>query len=128
MLILKLQRGGLLLDLAGHSVTFTKIECASNYMHFWDHVSHGTRDRCIGRYISHYSTKYRWSIDRVWVESRLSSDRYIAWCIGRCIDQGTLKVDESVNLLKSKEWYKFQHFSQSTLSSPWYVSVVKYFV
>ena len=77
MLILKLQRGGLLLDLAGHSVTFTKIECASNYMHFWDHVSHGARDRCIGRYISQYSTKYRWSIDRVLVGAWFNIGRYI---------------------------------------------------
>jgi len=32
-----------------------------------------------------------WHVGRMSVESRLSSDRYIAWCIGRCINQGTLK-------------------------------------
>ena len=34
-LTLKLQRGGLRLDLAGHFVTFSKIERASNYVHVW---------------------------------------------------------------------------------------------
>ena len=64
MLILKLQTGGLLLDLAGHPVTFTKIECASNYILFWDHVSQ-------------YLTNYRWSIDQVLVDAWFDIGRYI---------------------------------------------------
>ena len=34
-LTLKLQTEGLRLDIAGHFVMFSKIEHASNYVHFW---------------------------------------------------------------------------------------------
>ena len=60
-----------------------------------DHVSYGglrpmyqSIVSSIGRYIDADISS---QLINMSVESQLSSDRYIERCIGRCVDQGTLK-------------------------------------